>query len=42
MSETIFRIKLYEDVANHIRENIRTEQRRERERMPPGAEQAKT
>lgn len=41
MSEPIFRIKLYEDVANHITERIRTEQWRAGERLPPEAELAK-
>lgn len=40
MSESIFRIKLYEDVANRIRERIRTEQWRTGERLPPEAELA--
>lgn len=41
MSEQIFRIKLYEDVANHIRDRIRTEQWRAGDRLPPEAELAK-
>jgi len=41
MSEPIFRIKLYEDVANHIRERIRLEQWRAGERLPAEAELAK-
>jgi len=41
MSEPIFRIKLYEDVANHITERIRTEQWRAGQRLPPETELAK-
>lgn len=41
MSEQIYRIKLYEDVANHIRDRIRTEQWRAGDRLPPEAELAK-
>ena len=41
MSEPIFRIKLYEEVANHIRERIRSEQWRAGERLPAEAELAK-
>ncbi|MBP3588748.1 MAG: FadR family transcriptional regulator [Clostridia bacterium] len=41
MSEPIFRIKLYEEVANHIQERIRLEQWRAGERLPAEAELAK-
>jgi len=41
MSEPIFRIKLYEEVANLITERIRTEQWRAGDRLPPEAELAK-
>ena len=41
MSEAIFRIKLYEDVANRLQERIRTEQWRAGERLPPETELAK-
>ena len=41
MSEPIFRIKLYEEVANHIVERIRSEQWRAGERLPPETELAK-
>ena len=41
MSEPIFRIKLYEEVANLIVERIRTEQWRAGVRLPPEAELAK-
>ena len=41
MSEPIFRIKLYEEVANHIQDRIRSEQWRAGERLPAEAELAK-
>lgn len=41
MSDPIFRVKLYEDVANHITERIRTEWWRAGDRLPPEAELAK-
>ena len=41
MSEAIFRIKLYEEVANLIQEKIRTEQWRAGDRLPAELELAK-
>ena len=41
MSDPIFRVKLYEDVANRITERICTEQWRAGERLPPETELAK-
>lgn len=41
MSAPIFRIKLYEEVANHIQERIRAEQWRAGERLPGEADLAK-
>jgi len=41
MSEPIFRIKLYEEVANHIQERIRSEQWRAGQRLPAEADLAK-
>ena len=41
MSEPIFRIKLYEEVANLIQERIRSEQWRAGERLPAEADLAK-
>lgn len=41
MIEPIFRIKLYEEVANHIQDRIRSEQWRAGERLPAEAELAK-
>ena len=41
MSEPIFRIKLYEDVANHMRERISSRQWQGGDRLPPEAELAK-
>lgn len=41
MIEPIFRIKLYEDVANRIQERVRSEQWRAGERLPAEAELAK-
>ena len=41
MSGPIFRIKLYEEVANQIRERIRLEQWRAGERLPAEGELAK-
>ncbi|MBP3634648.1 MAG: FadR family transcriptional regulator [Oscillospiraceae bacterium] len=41
MSEPIFRVKLYEDVADRITARIRTAQWRAGERLPPEAELAK-
>ncbi len=41
MSDPIFRVKLYEDVADRITERIRAAQWRAGERLPPEAELAK-
>ena len=41
MSDPIFRVKLYEDVANHIQDRIRSEQWRAGDRLPAEAELAK-
>lgn len=41
MIEPIFRVKLYEDVANHIQDRIRSEQWRAGDRLPAEAELAK-
>lgn len=41
MSDPIFRVKLYEDVADRVTERIRTEQWRAGERLPPEAALAK-
>lgn len=41
MSDPIFRVKLYEDVADRVTERIRAEQWRAGERLPPEAELAK-
>ena len=41
MSEPIFRIKLYEDVANHIVERVRAGHWRAGDRLPPETELAK-
>lgn len=41
MSDPIFRVKLYEDVANHICERIRTDRWRAGDRIPPETELAK-
>ena len=41
MSDPIFRVKLYEEVANHIQDRIRSEYWRAGDRLPAEAELAK-